>query len=75
MARFKSTSAPPVVESTVPYVEPTQVVSGTLRSTLSYPVVISYKGEGMRVSPKAVISNVDKNKLGALVGGLVFIPG
>lgn len=47
-------------------------VMGNLISRLDNPVCISYMGESITLSPRAVVKNVDKAKLGALPKGIVF---
>lgn len=45
-----------------------------IKNTLNNPVVISYKGEGMRLSPRQKQDRIDKAQLGALPRGVILIP-
>jgi hypothetical protein len=45
-----------------------------IKNTLHNPVVISYKGEGMRLSPRQRQGGIDKAQLGALPRGVILIP-
>ena len=45
-----------------------------IKNTLPSPVIISYKGEGMRLSPRQKQPDIDKRQLGALPRGVVLIP-
>jgi len=44
-----------------------------MRHGVNNPVMISYNGEALKVSPRGRVSNVDSNKLGALPRGVYFI--
>jgi len=46
----------------------------SIKNTLGNPVIISYNGEGMRLSPRQKQNGIDKNKVGALPKGVVLIP-
>jgi len=50
------------------------VVMGKLISKVNYPVSVTYGNKNIIVSPRQVIKNVDKSKLGPLPKGLVFQP-
>ncbi len=45
-----------------------------IKNTLKNPIVLSYKGEGMRLSPRQKQPGIDKAQLGALPRGVVLIP-
>lgn len=45
-----------------------------IKNTLKSPVTISYKGEGMRLSPRQKEKRIDKVQLGALPKGVLLIP-
>lgn len=46
---------------------------GALVNTLDHPVYLSYMGESLVLSPKQKINNVNKEKVGALPKGVMFI--
>lgn len=46
---------------------------GSLINNLDHPVYLSYLGEGMMLSPRQVLKNVESAKLGALPKGVVFV--
>lgn len=45
-----------------------------IKNTLKVPMTISYKGRGVRLSPKQKMKKVDKNQVGALPRGVILIP-
>lgn len=45
-----------------------------IKNTLKNPITISYKGEGMRLSPRQKVKRIDKTQLGALPKGVILIP-
>lgn len=45
-----------------------------LKNTLKNPLTISYKGQGLVISPRQRLRRIDKAQLGALPKGLVLIP-
>lgn len=47
---------------------------GSLVNTLDHPVYLSYMGESLVLSPKQKVNNVNKEKVGALPKGVLFIP-
>lgn len=49
-------------------------ILGKIVSKLDYPIVIEIGGDKCRLSPRAVIKNVDKATVGALPNGITFIP-
>jgi len=48
-------------------------ILGKIVSKLDYPIVIEIGGDKCRVSPRAVIKNVDKATLGPLPSGISFV--
>jgi hypothetical protein len=46
---------------------------GSLVNNLDHPVYLSYMGEGLMLSPRQVVKNVDKAKLGALPKNVIFV--
>lgn len=46
---------------------------GALVNTLDHPVYLSYMGESLVLSPKQKINNVNKEKVGALPKGVMFL--
>lgn len=47
---------------------------GCLLNTLDHPAYIAYMGETVVLSPKQRVSNINKEKLGALPKGVKFLP-
>jgi hypothetical protein len=45
-----------------------------IKNTLKNPIVISYKGEGMRLSPRQKQKRIDRDQLGAIPRGVILIP-
>jgi hypothetical protein len=45
-----------------------------IKNTLNNPIIISYKGEGMRLSPRQKVKRIDKAQLGTLPKGVLLIP-
>lgn len=46
---------------------------GSLVNTLDHPVYVSYMGESLVLSPKQKVTKVNKEKIGALPKGVLFI--
>lgn len=46
---------------------------GNLVNMLDHPVYLSYLGEALVLSPRQVLKNVEKEKLGALPKGVSFV--
>ncbi|MFA5071215.1 MAG: hypothetical protein WC511_02480 [Candidatus Pacearchaeota archaeon] len=46
---------------------------GSLINVLNHPVTISYLGEALVLSPRQVVKNVEKEKIGALPKGVSFV--
>lgn len=47
---------------------------GTLVNRLKVPITISYKGEGMVLSPCSKKQNIDLEQVGAIPNGVLIIP-
>lgn len=50
------------------------VKKGSLVNTLDHPVYLSYMGDTLVLSPKQKVNNVNKEKVGALPKGVLFVP-
>ena len=46
---------------------------GEIRSRLSHPVDLTYKGKHLAVPPSGVIPDIDKNQLSPLPKGIRFL--
>lgn len=46
---------------------------GSLLNTLDHPVYIAYMGETLVISPRQKVDNVEREKLGAIPKGIVYI--
>ena len=53
--------------------EKTQQVLGHLISQLNHPVMLSYKGQGMKLSSRQKSVLLDRNQLGAIPKGVKFL--
>jgi len=47
---------------------------GDVISRKDHPVYLSYAGSAIVVPPRGKIKKINKNKLGALPNGVVFVP-
>lgn len=47
---------------------------GSLLNSLDHPVYIAYMGETLVISPRQKVDNVEREKLGAIPKGVVYIP-
>lgn len=63
------------VAAAIEPVPPTMPNMGTLISHVQFPVTIIYNGEKVRISPRAMLEDADRNLLPeALPLGIIFIP-
>lgn len=47
---------------------------GSIVNTLDHPVYLAYEGETLVLSPKQKVMNINKEKIGALPKGVIYIP-
>jgi len=57
-----------------PVIHPEVFTLGILASRLSQPVTIAYNGETLILPPQGRSRPLDKRFLGALPGGVIFVP-